>query len=92
MAQMPQNADEVITRIKESPHSSVDGETAGGSGGSPNDGDEGGQFKIPHPPLSSENNGASSTQVGEFSSSNNFIKSSFYFFSEHGKAPGAHFA
>ena len=61
MAQLPQNADAVIARMKQSPHSSVDG-----SGGSPDDKDEGRQFKVPHPPLSPENR-ASTTQVSEIS-------------------------
>ena len=68
MAQLPQNADAVIARMKQSPHSSVDG-----SGGSPDDKDEGRQFKVPHPPLSPENR-ASSTQVSEISLSNDFIE------------------
>ena len=68
MAQLPQNADAVIARMKQSPHSSVDG-----SGGSPDDRDEGRQFKVPHPPLSPENR-ASSTQVGEISLSNDVIE------------------
>ena len=76
MSQLPQNADAVIARMKQSPHSSEDG-----SGGSPDDKDEGRQFKVPHPPLSPENR-ASLTQVGEISSSNDFIErgyeSSFY--------------
>ena len=78
MAQLPQNADAVIARMKQSPHSSVDG-----SGGSPDDRDEGRQFKVPHPPLSPENR-ASSTQVGEISSSNDFIERGYESSSDEG--------
>ena len=73
MAQLPQNADAVIARMKQSPHSSVDG-----SGGSPDDRDEGRQFKVPHPPLSPENR-ASSTQVSEISLSNDVIERGYDF-------------